>query len=515
MGYGLVPRSEQSAFVRSVMRHHDAARMAMRGTSMLPLLREPMVLTIAPLRGRAPIGAILVFEGPRQLVAHRVVGYAGDDHVTAGDNTAGVRERVAPAEIIGVVREVWSENGPQARRLDGRLFRARGLAHALFHRLRSLDPKRHPQAFAALVRAAGAALRGERADVAAAARRIDAPAFARAAGRHRCAALISAALEANAAADPDLDGLRALLRKRRWITALRVAHYRKDVRAVTGLLRAAGLDPILLKGAARAWTSQAQLALHDSADIDVLLPHAALPQAAAALAAAGYAMGSDAHANDRFNRRHHHLAPFYKPGAAPVELHHELAPPGSMTLRLDYDTLLAHSTVVCSGAIAARVLDSIASALHLALHARDFSALRDLVLLAAQLRELDATRLECLRAFAGRERMDRIRLQAALHTAAQLAGVAWPVDAATRRYLGWVSVREDLPPGWGGRVQLLEALAASGGRLNAAWREILLPSALMDPANRRLAPALRAARTAGRIAVGAVLAPYVLRMRRR
>jgi hypothetical protein len=105
-------------------------RFAIRGRSMSPLVREPMVLEVAPLQGRARIGDILVFAWGDNQVAHRVVGYAAENYVTCGDAQPGATEIVAPSLVVGRVHSIWKNGSAPARRVDGTCRRLCGLLYA-------------------------------------------------------------------------------------------------------------------------------------------------------------------------------------------------------------------------------------------------------------------------------------------------------------------------------------------------------------------------------------------------
>ncbi len=107
-----------------------AARLAIHGRSMLPMVREPMTVAVVPLRGRARVGDLLVFRSGDVYVAHRVVRRWAAGYVTSGDGQPEVLERVAAADVLGRVASIWSDPSPDAVRVDTALHRARGLLYA-------------------------------------------------------------------------------------------------------------------------------------------------------------------------------------------------------------------------------------------------------------------------------------------------------------------------------------------------------------------------------------------------
>jgi hypothetical protein len=111
-------------------------RFEMRGRSMLPLLREPMLLEVAPLSRRSSVGDVLVFAWGDIQVAHRVIGYDGENYRTCGDACPLVTENVAPCKVLGRVEAVWQDGSPSTRRIDDGFHRLRGRCFAYSHPIR-------------------------------------------------------------------------------------------------------------------------------------------------------------------------------------------------------------------------------------------------------------------------------------------------------------------------------------------------------------------------------------------
>jgi hypothetical protein len=127
--------------VRTIARLATASgrhvRFAMRGSSMLPLLREPMILEVAPLTPRTRVGDVIVFACGDIQVAHRVIRYDGVRYLTSGDAQPLVIEEVGPADILGRVECVWQNAAASARRVDVGAHRLRGWWYANAHPVRA------------------------------------------------------------------------------------------------------------------------------------------------------------------------------------------------------------------------------------------------------------------------------------------------------------------------------------------------------------------------------------------
>ncbi len=95
--------------------------VALSGTSMLPTLREPELLEVAPTHGRRPrVGDVLYFRSPQDgfMVVHRAVSVGPQGVRTRGDNCTGPDPWVLGADdILG--RVVGARRGATRRTVAG------------------------------------------------------------------------------------------------------------------------------------------------------------------------------------------------------------------------------------------------------------------------------------------------------------------------------------------------------------------------------------------------------------
>lgn len=140
---------------------------------------------------------------------------------------------------------------------------------------------------------------------------------------------------------------------------------RQQVADVVGLMDEAGVDAVLLKGAAHlAEGIFDDIGQRVMSDIDVLVPPGDMERAGAALAAAGYDR-----APQPFGLEQHDVE--YESGAAKavVELHRSIGTP-PLTAVLPVEQLRARARRVAAGAVEARVLCSRDALAHHVLHAQ-------------------------------------------------------------------------------------------------------------------------------------------------
>jgi len=126
------------AAVKMLTGSPTSPRLAMRGTSMLPLLREPMVLQLGPLDTNLRVGDILVFERFGRIVAHRVTALRNGKIQTCGDALPWSPEYPETSRILGKVTAVFENETPGAARVDGRLFLLRGRLNAHLRAARAI-----------------------------------------------------------------------------------------------------------------------------------------------------------------------------------------------------------------------------------------------------------------------------------------------------------------------------------------------------------------------------------------
>ena len=462
-------------------------KVVLSGNSMEPTLREGMALELAPYeRERSRVGDVVVFLQEGRLVAHRIVGFARRGLRTCGDARPWSPETVESEDVVGLVASVYESAAPQARHLAGPPFR-RGASRArtrvlraLSHRVRStaavgIDvlPWRRKRRFEALARIAAGFVRQDRTAVREGLAAIDAATLANYARLHACSSILRAALALvpEAPAVPYLQR-RLQLESRR--TALRAIAMRNQVASLARLLQTRGIPFALLKGAARVYSASASSLLHPSGDLDLLVPRPALDDAIAALQGAGYRFRADAKLQQQYREEHHHAAPLFPPPGTGlvVELHHQLAAPGALSTPTDWNALAAHMTFIPGPAGPVRALDSYGVALHYSAHAVGLFRLRDAILCAQALAQLDPAALRELRSSVLAERRDPVRFQAVLLLAAHLAGIEWPGDEGVCAYLGWVMRREAMPFEMGSRTHVLESWFATRGR------ELLSPAVI-------------------------------------
>ena len=430
-------------------------RIAMRGTSMLPDLREGMVLEI-----RSEIapktGDIIVFRAGRKLVAHRAVAIESEAITCAGDAQPDSIEYVPRANIVGVVQHVYDAQG---RRVDTPGWRLRGMLRARIRPLRALSrdvlPHARPRAYVSLFNAMAAFVGTDDRALAEAIRQERPGRLVAIAQRHRCAAALCAALE-RLHGDDVANALRARLRKDRWTALVRQTRLASQLERVVRILRSSDIEPILLKGAQRNACGTPEAALFDSHDIDVLVPPTLLDAACDALRRAGYRQ--DPHPLLDYDR-HHHAAPFFAKDALPVELHRALSV-FALDLPNSWSDLRHHTRIASSRFGPVTVLDPAASAVHLAVHCLQRPALRELVLLARHLQKLDAYELATVRGMLSRERRYAIPLHGAMLLASRLAGVEWTYDERAQRFAAWMLLREDLPRPLRARTESVDAWLA-------------------------------------------------------
>lgn len=467
--------SERRARAAALLCESAALRMPIVGSSMNPSLHEPMIMQVGTAE-RARIGDVLIFSNGRMFVAHRIVGSVAGDYLTAGDAQPHIVERVPQQDVVGRVVAVWSDGSAQAQRVDRHLFhrarswyfaRAHGMrrrarlagakAADLFHRA---QPRRRQRTTQQVVSALTAAVRADAPQLARALA-VDAQSFGIVDARHRVAAMLGDAARDLRVADGIPADMAGLLRRARLAAVLGAERMQRAVEKTMEVLEEAGIPFALLKGAARIYSATPQAGCHYSDDIDVLVKRADLRRALKALMDRGWTQRDNAAEIVHFERSHHHVASLFPPsGDFPVELHHALAPPGSLSTRTDWEALERRLVPLPRRSGLAFELDPVGTAIHLAIHAIGLTRLRDAALLAQLLRRLAPAQRAAVAEAIAAERQDPVRLSASAVLAARIAGLEWPHAPAADDYVDWALRREDLPHRLRLRCDVIEARTA-------------------------------------------------------
>lgn len=512
------------AAVKLLLDSASAPRLAMQGTSMLPLLREPMVLELAPIEGSIAIGDIVVFENDGKLVAHRVTALRNGAVQTCGDARPWSPEYPPAQSYVGKVRTVFENDRPGAARVDTKAFRIRGalyartrsaralpwLVAALTRRIGGALPWRRHRAYPALVEAMAGVVAQESSRFEGALSQVEPSELAATARRHGCSAILLEALSTFRTCGTAAAYLQRALQPLGRNVALLSFMARNQIVFIATTLGRSGVPFALLKGASRLYRNEQGSALHSISDIDILVPADRLDSATEALRAQGYDERNYAPLRDRYRDRHHHAAPLFPPSQGfAVELHTSLAPPGLLSTQLDWEALQPFMAAAQGPVGEVLCFDTVGSALHLAVHSLGLARLRDSVLLACLLATMSDSERERLQRIAAAERIDPVRLNGSLALGARIAGIAWPQSAHVERYLDWASRREDVPLYFSQRSQLIEGFYAAGRRLTPfTWR-------LLDPrfGIERKSLVASLGRIAGRTAAGICALTYARLMR--
>ena len=112
------------------------ARLSARGACMAPLVRDSDEVTVRPLDGAPPIGALVLARGEGdELLCHRVLVRTASGAVLGADRTSAT-QAVPLDQLLGVIAAVHRRG--RVLHLEGRLARGADYALAALHRRRLL-----------------------------------------------------------------------------------------------------------------------------------------------------------------------------------------------------------------------------------------------------------------------------------------------------------------------------------------------------------------------------------------
>lgn len=150
-------------------------------------------------------------------------------------------------------------------------------------------------------------------------------------------------------------------------SALRSRSLQNQLAEILGLLRSAGVETVVLKGAHLAGTVYPDPAARPMSDLDLLVREEAVPVAFQALIDAGYA--TDPRNDEKLDyATHHHCSPLVRAGRVPVEIHRRLLTAGP-PLRQDIAGIWDRIRPVRVAGLDAWVLSPEDLVIHLSLHA--------------------------------------------------------------------------------------------------------------------------------------------------
>ncbi|MCB9177173.1 MAG: nucleotidyltransferase family protein [Caldilineae bacterium] len=193
------------------------------------------------------------------------------------------------------------------------------------------------------------------------------PGLVRLADAEGVAGLLRELVEREGLRPPEAERL-ALERERYQVLAVNT-WLRAETRRIAGALSAAGVELILLKGAALALTLFRDPGLRRMGDVDLLVRPEAVPAALAALRALGYAPGQvEAHRGSRLAFENEVMLYRSAPPETLVELHWQLFDDPFYQDRLPMAWFWARTRPADLDGVAARQLEPSAQLLHLCAH---------------------------------------------------------------------------------------------------------------------------------------------------
>jgi hypothetical protein len=368
------------------------------------------------------------------------------------------------------------------------------------------------RAFDALVACLSGIVRSDRNALRAALRSCSSGALLRQTFRHRCEGILLDGILAAKVRDELPSESLAILKHRGGRAVVQNALLVRQIAEVVRTLRDGGVANALLKTGARLYAGDPQMHSTAICDIDILIRRCDAARACAALLGAGYRTESQELAA-LYERRHHHLAPFYgSETQKPVELHLALAPPGKFSVKSDWDALASRMETIDGPGGPTLRLDAVGEGMHRVLHGIGLYRLFDVVVLALDMRENPRVAGALERIFS-EETTQPIGARAVIASAARMAGVEAAADANAGTYLGWISRREELPAFLRLRAQFADAYFGNGRRVVGPCTRLAAAHVFCrhPSAAERLTIAYR---TAGRAFVGFVAMGYPVPRRR-
>ena len=351
----------KTALIAFTVAESGRARVRITGKSMLPVLRDGMIAEVEAFSGRPRSGDVLVYDMGSGPIAHRVLHCVSDERfVMCGDAVPHKIENIRASAVLGRVVGVWHNDHAGARTVSKVRLSAGGFImlhtrafRATLRRFSTLAGQtvhiaERPRAFSRMLAALRCFFHGSLADGLEQLHAVPLDTLFAVIARHGSAGHLLRFLEqAKHAGFSVNEALYNGLRSSRWRCAMHADHVLARAGEAKAALDGAGIETIYLKGTARLLSREHDADVHFSGDVDLLVPFDQADAAVAALRSHGFDHQAS-YVEQRFYRRYvQHRAPLWKPDAIlPVEVHTQLTLPGSVSQRLTYAELVAHSVVI-------------------------------------------------------------------------------------------------------------------------------------------------------------------------
>jgi hypothetical protein len=282
------------------------------------------------------------------------------------------------------------------------------------------------------------------------------------AARHRCLGYLRRGVVELGLRDERVSAFTKAVREYAGKAAIQAYAVRDQLRQLVHTFNEAKIRFVLLKGSARLFRGDKDADYDTMFDLDILVPQDEAVSAVEALERQSYRSCANADRSKHYWTRHHHGVPLRPVNAGlPVEVHTQLAPPGSLSLATDWHACEPYFERMVTEQGEATCFNAFGSAFHLAVHGLGMRRLHDVILLAKVLRaEKDV--LENVDATISQEQYQTVALQAVIAFAARVAGLPYTESAAVKRYLSWVVRRENLAPYVRDRSQFADAWFCNG-----------------------------------------------------
>lgn len=106
------PNSEIFKYVVEEIANGNTVQLRVRGTSMLPFLREGDFAILVPFdQADLKVGDSVLFTYVKEIYLHRIIRRKGDNLVLQGDGIRKSKETITTQHVIALMKQIIRKNG--------------------------------------------------------------------------------------------------------------------------------------------------------------------------------------------------------------------------------------------------------------------------------------------------------------------------------------------------------------------------------------------------------------------
>lgn len=110
------PNSEIFKYVAEEIAEGKTVQLRVKGTSMLPFLRDGDFAILVPFdQAGLKVGDVVLFTYRKKVLLHRIIRRKGDNLVLKGDGIRKAKETITTQHVIALMKQIIRKNGKKIK----------------------------------------------------------------------------------------------------------------------------------------------------------------------------------------------------------------------------------------------------------------------------------------------------------------------------------------------------------------------------------------------------------------